>query len=138
DDSPALRHLRWMSNLDLPQMAKVLPSFEHLPEGFHDLVLESHGDGLNQFLAMDFGSYLPGSVLTKVDRASMAHGLEVRPPLLANDLVDFAFSLDSSFKLRGLTSKWLLKRAVAGLVPKEVIRRKKKGFAIPLARWLRG
>jgi asparagine synthase (glutamine-hydrolysing) len=138
DDSPALRHLRWMSSLDLPQVATVIPSFEHLPEGFHDLVLESHGDGLNRFLAMDFASYLPGSVLTKVDRASMAHGLEVRPPLLANDLIDFAFSLRGSCKLQGHTGKALLKRAVVDLLPREVIIRRKKGFAIPLSRWLRG
>jgi asparagine synthase (glutamine-hydrolysing) len=77
-------------------------------------------------------------VLTKVDRASMAHGLEVRPPLLDDGLVDFAFSLPSRYKVRGQRGKYLLKRAARGQIPDEVIDRPKKGFAIPLAAWLRG
>src|SRR5206468_8471215 len=85
---------------------------------------------------MDFGSYLPGSVLTKVDRASMAHSLEVRPPMLANDLIDFAFSLPADVKLRRGVTKAPLKAAAESVLPPAVIHRPKKGFAIPLARWL--
>ena len=95
-------------------------------------------DWLNQILALDFTTYMSGSVLTKVDRASMAHGLEVRPPLLDDALVDFAFSLPGKRKLPGKQSKYLLKRAVRGQIPDEVIDRPKKGFGIPLAAWLRG
>jgi asparagine synthase (glutamine-hydrolysing) len=89
-------------------------------------------------MALDFSSYLPGSVLTKVDRASMAHGLEVRPPLLHDPLIDWAFSLPSSLKYHRGTSKLLLKMAVDSDLPHDVIHRRKKGFAIPLARWLKG
>jgi asparagine synthase (glutamine-hydrolysing) len=135
DDEPAMRHLRWMSNVDLPELVELLPSFAGLSPDVHN---GAHIRGLNDLLALDLATYLPGSVLAKVDRASMAHGLEVRPPLLANDLVDFAFSLDGSCKLAGGKSKALLKRAVSGKLPPEVIHRRKKGFAIPLARWLRG
>ena len=98
----------------------------------------SGGDWLNAILALDFATYMPGSVLTKVDRAAMAHGLEVRPPLLGNAMVDLAFASPSRDKLRGKTSKFLLKRAVRGRIPDEVIDRPKKGFGIPLAAWLRG
>jgi asparagine synthase (glutamine-hydrolysing) len=135
DDDPGLRHLRWMSNLDLPELHQAIPTLADFSPELHP---DAHIADLNDVLALDLATYLPGSVLTKVDRASMAHGLEVRPPLLANELVDFAFSRDSSCKLHRGTSKWLLKRAVSRLLPPEIIHRRKKGFAIPLARWLRG
>ena len=135
DDDASLRHLRWMSNLDIPALRKAISGFG---VNFTRTSSRAHIRGLNDLLALDLGTYLPGSVLTKVDRASMAHGLEVRPPLLANELVDFAFSLDGSSKLAGSTSKSLLKRAVAGLLPASIIHRRKKGFGIPLARWLCG
>src|SRR6185295_17575742 len=83
-------------------------------------------------------TYMPGSVLTKVDRASMAHGLEVRPPILDNDIVDYAFSIGSDHKVRGRTGKYLFKQAARGSLPDEIIDRPKKGFGIPLASWLRG
>jgi asparagine synthase (glutamine-hydrolysing) len=139
DDDPALRHLRWMSNVDLPDLRRALPTAGVLPSGLSKTLESFAGNGdLNSILALDFLTYLPGSVLTKVDRASMAHGLEVRPPMLADALVDFAFSLPASVKLHGSTSKMLLKQAAARLLPERIINRRKKGFAIPLARWLKG
>ena len=95
-------------------------------------------DAVNRVLALDFTTYMHASVLTKVDRASMAHGLEVRPPLLDNGLVEWAFSLPGHTKVRGLRTKHLLKMAVRGHLPREIIDRPKQGFAIPLAAWLRG
>jgi asparagine synthase (glutamine-hydrolysing) len=68
----------------------------------------------------------------------MAHGLEVRPPLLDNSIIDFALSVPASVRMRGGRPKALLKRACEGLLPEAVIRRRKKGFAIPLARWIAG
>jgi len=141
DDDRVRRHLRWMSALDLPDLATALGVGDL--DGVAPATLSAHlpdsdGDWLNQILALDFTTYMPGSVLTKVDRASMAHGLEVRPPLLDNQVVDWAFSLSSRYKLRGTQGKYLLKRAAQGSVPDEVIHRPKKGFAIPLARWLAG
>jgi asparagine synthase (glutamine-hydrolysing) len=68
----------------------------------------------------------------------MAHSLEVRSPLLDRDLAEFAASLPSSMKLRGRTTKYLLKRAAAGMVPSRNLRRPKQGFAVPIGQWLRG
>jgi asparagine synthase (glutamine-hydrolysing) len=81
--------------------------------------------------------YLSNDILVKADRASMLNSLEVRAPFLDNDLVEFARRLPASMKARRGHTKYLLKRALAPLLPAHVIRRKKKGFGIPLAAWLR-
>jgi asparagine synthase (glutamine-hydrolysing) len=81
--------------------------------------------------------YLGEGVLTKVDRASMLHSLEVRSPFLDRDLVAFVRRLPADVKYRRGARKWLLKQALKGLVPKEILDRKKKGFGIPLNRWMR-
>jgi asparagine synthase (glutamine-hydrolysing) len=140
DDDRVRRHLRWMSSVDLPELAAAIgPLYGVSPATLAAAApLPAAGDWLNQILALDFTTYMPGSVLTKVDRASMAHGLEVRPPLLDNLLVDWAFSLPSHYKLRGQRGKYLLKLAAKGQIPDQVIDRPKKGFAIPLASWLAG
>lgn len=138
DDDPRRRHLRWMSNLDLDDLRRGLPATAGSLPSPLDGEGGGGGDALGRLLALDFSTYLPGSVLTKVDRASMAHGLEVRPPLLDNAMIDWAFSLPSSLKLRGGTTKYLLKLAATGHVPAAIIRRPKKGFGIPLRAWLRG
>jgi asparagine synthase (glutamine-hydrolysing) len=138
DDDLVRRHLRWMSSLDLPDLAVGIPAAGgRLPPTFGAALPETT-DWLHRLLALDFITYLPGSVLSKVDRASMAHGLEVRPPLLDDALVDFAFSLPSRHKLRGRRGKYLLRRAARGKIPDTIIDRPKKGFGIPLAAWLRG
>ena len=138
DDDPVTRHLRWMSSVDLPDLRHALPgSGGVLPETTRALLPVTR-DALHRILALDFSTYMSGSVLTKVDRASMAHGLEVRPPLLDNAMLEFAFSLPSSYKLRGGTTKYLFKRAARGHVPYDIIARPKKGFGIPLAAWMRG
>ncbi len=138
DDDPVTRHLRWMSSVDLPELARALPSARSLRPATLDARLPETSDGLQRILALDFTTYMPGSVLTKVDRASMAHGLEVRPPLLDNGLVDMAFALPSRYKVRGGTTKFLLKLAARGKIPDDIIDRPKKGFGIPLGAWLRG
>ncbi len=81
--------------------------------------------------------YLQDDILTKVDRASMMHSLETRAVFLDNDLVEFVRRLPHHLKFRNGERKFLLKKAVAGLVPDDIIQRKKKGFGIPLAQWLR-
>jgi asparagine synthase (glutamine-hydrolysing) len=91
---------------------------------------------LNRVLYDDMKLYLEGDILTKVDRASMAASLEVRVPFLNRRVVEFATSLPLSLKLRRLTGKYLLKRSMAGRLPREIIERKKQGFAIPVAHWL--
>jgi asparagine synthase (glutamine-hydrolysing) len=139
DDDRVRRHLRWMSSVDLPELPAAINGGGGIRPATLDARLPAGDDDwLNQILALDFTTYMPGSVLTKVDRASMAHGLEVRPPLLDNQLVDWAFSLPARYKLRGSRGKYLLKRAARGKVPDEVIERPKKGFGIPLSTWLEG
>ena len=138
DDDPVWRHLRWLSNTDLPDLARALSAGRGArPTNLTRSVASLPADG-NRFLALDFLTYLPGSVLAKVDRASMAHGLEVRPPFLDNELVDWAFSLPASLKLRGDSGKYLLKLAASRHLPAEIIHRKKKGFGIPLVAWMWG
>jgi asparagine synthase (glutamine-hydrolysing) len=138
DDHAARRHLRWMSNLDLDDLRRGLPTTADATPSPLDGPYPDTPDALNALLALDFSTYLPGSVLTKVDRASMAHGLEVRPPLLDNEMIDWAFSIPSSLKLRRGTTKYVLKRATEPHVPREIVHRPKKGFGIPLRAWLRG
>ena len=87
---------------------------------------------------LDLKTYLVGDINTKVDRASMAHSLEVREPLMDHPLVEWLASLPSSFKVRGQEGKWLLKKALEPRLPAELLYRQKMGFAVPLARWFRG
>ncbi len=95
-------------------------------------------DPLSMVQYLDLKTYLPGDILTKVDRASMAHGLEVRVPLLDHQLVEWMSGLPRSFLLRGTETKFLLKRALESRLPRQLLYRDKMGFSIPLAQWLRG
>ena len=87
---------------------------------------------------LDLKTWLPGDILTKVDRASMAHSLEVRVPLLDHRLVEWASSLPPGLKLRGSTGKYILKKTLEPDLPHDVLYRTKMGFNVPLAAWLRG
>lgn len=91
---------------------------------------------LNQILYNDLKLYLEGDILFKVDRASMAASLEVRVPFLNRDVVRFASELPLELKLHRFTGKFLLKKSVRRLLPKDIINRPKKGFNMPVARWL--
>ena len=85
----------------------------------------------------DVQLYLPDDLLVKMDIASMAHSLEVRSPFLDHEVVEFAASLPLHLKLRGWTQKYLLRRAMRGLLPEAVIRRPKMGFGVPIDHWFR-
>jgi asparagine synthase (glutamine-hydrolysing) len=87
---------------------------------------------------IDLKTYLVGDINTKVDRASMAHSLEVREPLMDHPLVEWLATLPSSLKLNGGEGKVLLKKAMEPELPNDVLYRRKMGFAVPLARWFRG
>jgi asparagine synthase (glutamine-hydrolysing) len=87
---------------------------------------------------VDLGTYLVDDLLVKTDRASMAHSLEARVPFLDSVVTNFALSLPGSHKVRGLRKKVLLRKAAAPLVPGDLLRRRKRGFSIPAAAWLRG
>jgi asparagine synthase (glutamine-hydrolysing) len=95
-------------------------------------------DPLSLIQYLDMKTYLPGDILTKVDRASMAHALEVRVPLLDHKLVEWTSSLPSDFKLRGGEGKYIFKKSLEQYLPHDILYRKKQGFAVPLASWFRG
>ncbi len=95
-------------------------------------------DPLNRALYYDFETLLPDQVLTFVDRLSMAHSVEVRPPFLDHRLVEFAATVPGRMKIRGGREKHILKEAVRGLIPDEILHRKKEGFVLPVDRWLLG
>ena len=95
-------------------------------------------DPLRMVQYLDFKTYLPGDILTKVDRASMAHSLEVRVPFLDHTYVEWTAGLPTSIKLKGTTGKHVLKEALRPVLPEEVLFRKKMGFAVPLDMWFRG
>ena len=95
-------------------------------------------DPLSLIQYLDFKTWLPGDILTKVDRASMAHSLEVRVPLLDHTFCEYAATLPNDLKLRGGEGKYVLKKALEPHLPHDIMYRSKKGFSIPLAAWLRG
>ncbi len=94
-------------------------------------------DPVNRALYTDMNIILPDLYFEKVDRATMANSLEVRVPFLDNDLVEYAMSLPSNYKVRGKEKKYLLKRAFEGVVPDKILFGAKKGFGVPFQYWLR-
>jgi asparagine synthase (glutamine-hydrolysing) len=99
---------------------------------------KSFDDSLSLVQYLDYKTYLPGDILTKVDRASMAHSLEVRTPFLDYEFVEWAASLPAEVKLRGGEGKAVLKKALEPVLPREVLYRSKMGFAVPIDVWFRG
>ena len=104
----------------------------------HVAPVEMIDDLATAMMRIDVETYLPGDILTKVDRTTMAVSLEARVPLLACDLVDFALSLPGDLRVTAQETKRLFRRAIARIVPPTVLARPKKGFGIPIARWFRG
>lgn len=135
DNDPLVCHRRWMSAMDLPLIKQAL-GVE--PETMVSLNSVSGLGRLDMAMRYDFQSYLPDSVLTKVDRMSMRNGLEVRPPFLENQMSEWALALPASLKMKGMTTKHLLKEAMRGLLSDDVIDRPKRGFSVPLLAWQQG
>ena len=122
--SPALR--RQLGGYDAQQV------FEH------HAAKAGTDDPLALIQYLDLKTYLVGDINTKVDRASMAHSLEVREPLMDHVLLEWLATLPSSLKVRGNEGKFLLKKAMEPALPRDILYRPKMGFAVPLARWFRG
>jgi len=98
----------------------------------------SEGSWLSRLQGLDMKNYLPLDILTKVDRMSMANSIETRVPLLDHKLVEFAATIPAEMNLRGGTTKNILKQAMRGILPQQIIQRPKQGFAVPLNYWFRG
>lgn len=111
---------------------------DHVARRFAGLYAASTApDAVNRILDLEIQTYLPDDILTKVDIASMAHSLEVRCPLVDQEVMAFAASLPGDLKLRGLTTKRILREVAKPLLPQQVLRRPKQGFALPVDRWMR-
>jgi asparagine synthase (glutamine-hydrolysing) len=110
---------------------------QHDPLAFSRRILKhaGHLDAVSRYQYLDTLQYLPADILTKVDRMSMANSLEVRSPLLDYTVVEYLATLPLSFKLRGGTSKYLLRKLCERLLPASVLTKRKQGFAIPKDRW---
>jgi asparagine synthetase B (glutamine-hydrolysing) len=102
------------------------------------MVTEPDRAPITAYQLLDFETYLPGDLLTKVDRCTMAHGVESRAPFLRASLVEFALALPDDAKLRGTSGKWALKQAARELLPADVLARRKQGFSPPFSAWARG
>lgn len=135
------RHSRWMSAFLPEELSALLKQHRHeqgrLVAAYHEVVKNGFADPAELPLYLDARHYLADDVLVKVDRASMAVSLEVRAPLLDKELIEFVCRLPYNMKLNGSTGKYLLKKAMTGILPDTILHRKKQGFALPLSRWFR-
>ena len=136
--APARAHVYWNGTFGDAEKQALLnvPGAGALARILRDLT--AAGDDLAAYLWFDQRYYLPDDILMKVDRMSMAHSIEVRPPFLDHRIVEFAATLPAHFKIRGARQKLILKDLMRGKLPPSILRRKKTGFDIPAHHWLRG
>ena len=139
--SPDEAHVYWNGSFSRSQQLELLLRSNHVrtQDLFDSDLPEPNGDGsLSRFLAFDQKYYLADDLLQKVDRMSMAHSLEVRPPYLDHRLIEFTASLPDRFKVSGRCQKLILRRLMKSKLPASVLRRSKTGLDIPTHDWLRG
>ncbi|MBK7367800.1 MAG: asparagine synthase (glutamine-hydrolyzing) [Candidatus Eisenbacteria bacterium] len=152
--SPFERHLAWFGTARAEEaMALLSPELRaaasasaplahvrHLESVLGDMQILQPGGraGITAYQLLDFETYLSGDLLTKVDRCTMAHGVESRAPFLRGSLIEFALALPDDAKLRGTSGKWALKQAAKALLPADLLARRKQGFSPPFSAWARG
>jgi asparagine synthase (glutamine-hydrolysing) len=134
-----VRHPTWLGSFSTAEQVALLatPPADPLAEQ-RQILAAASGDRLARLIYLYAKTYLQDDILVKVDRASMACSLEVRAPFLDVDLAEFLGRVPSRLKLRGLKTKYLLKRAMVDVLPPGIATRPKKGFGIPVAAWFRG
>ena len=146
DCPDGIRNSVWLGSFPFSDIEKVL-SPDIYPQFRRDQLIEEissyeeeypYDDRLTKIQYLDLKLYLQESILAKVDRASMACSLEVRAPFLDHNLVEFVMGLPSRLKLKGFTSKYILKKAMKNYLTDQVINRPKKGFGVPIAKWVKG
>jgi asparagine synthase (glutamine-hydrolysing) len=104
---------------------------------FHQIAESVRSDNpTDKLLYLDSKTYLPSDILTKVDRMTMATSLEARVPLLDHELIEFVQTIPAELKLKGITTKYIFKKAMEGLVPNEILYREKQGFGVPVGEWI--
>ncbi len=143
---PRLRYLQWISQFQMEERQSL-----YTPEFAADIHAQSASEWINalyaefpdldivsQTAAVDQLSYLPGDILTKVDIASMAHGLECRSPFLDHRVAELANRIPLAFKLKGRFGKYILRETFRDLVPEPILTRGKMGFGVPMDHWFRG
>ena len=140
---PVRTHLEWSQTIARSLTGTLfdeglVASFTRDAEAAFAPYFAARPDALGARLAADLSEWLPHDLLAKVDRASMAFSLEARVPYLARDVVAFAATLPDGLKIRGGQTKLVLRRALAGIVPREILLRDKHGFDLPLDSWIRG
>ena len=132
-------HFFWNGAFSGEQKEKLLTGAASVPFSILLEDIAANGlRGINRYLLLDQKYYLQADILPKLDRMSMAHALEVRPPYLDHRIVEFAASLPENYKVRGSNLKYLLRELMRDKLPERIIRRKKMGLDIPTHRWFRG
>jgi asparagine synthase (glutamine-hydrolysing) len=140
----AVRHHLWLGSFTPSEKRQLLGPLASGPEDEVEKLAMAQvrasrtPDILNQILYCDMKLYLEGDILPKVDRASMAHSLEVRVPLLNKLLLEFAARLPHQLKVRNFTTKYIMRRALKDILPASILKRGKKGFNMPVGKWLSG
>ena len=143
---PPERHHRWLGSFTPEEKSLLLTPEFRSQLALQDTFDIAHAlydsctarDPVNKLLYMDMKLYLDTDILTKVDRASMASSLEARVPFLNKVMLDLMARMPLELKLKGLTRKYVLRESMKGILPNEIIERSKKGFNMPVAKWIKG
>jgi asparagine synthase (glutamine-hydrolysing) len=139
-----VRHHQWLASFTPAQKQQLLQPWAQVIESDTFDIVSDHEHAcsaahpINRLLYWDMKMYLEGDILQKVDRASMASSLEVRVPLLNHTFVEWATTVPPDLKLHGFTTKYLFRKSLQSILPPSITKRRKKGFNMPVAKWLAG